>query len=522
MNKNPAFIISILSRIDDDIIERNTEKRMRLFSRTEKAQDGKKTWLAIVAIAACALLVLGAGFGTALGLLLQGDGKQVPVYQGMTVSHDPPTVNTAEAPSVIGTLPLSAFYTGNSSLNSLRSPSVDSPLLRTEASIDASDASPDISTGDKYYAKKNEDIYIYVHLSNPDDFEILSFTLNGVKYSSYMFEDGSDLETLILKYNVGETEGLQEYTIDAIKYVDGDKIKDVRMLGDQTIEVYVNTDNHAVRFNAHLEGWNLVISPEWAEGIDGFTSLSIYDGNQKLCDYEPTTTVFSDLPEGKRLILIGTYMLNGKTESVSYAFDSPKQSEGLLIANGRITGIGNCTDSVLYLNMPISDYVFREQLHLTEIYFGKGVTSIGEQAFAECTSLESIAFAEGLEIIGTAAFGGCTSLKSITLPDSLTTIGNSAFGRCTGLSSMTIGNGLTHIEGYTYFTNPPDDSTSAEMIPVRVLGTFSMCPNLTSISFKGTMQQWQEATGGLRGDSDQNAPITIYCSDGELILENNG
>ena len=131
MNKNPAFIISILSRIDDDIIERNTEKRMRLFSRTEKAQDGKKTWLAIVAIAACALLVLGAGFGTALGLLLQGDGKQVPVYQGMTVSHDPPTVNTAEAPSVIGTLPLSAFYTGNSSLNSLRSPSVDSPLLRT-------------------------------------------------------------------------------------------------------------------------------------------------------------------------------------------------------------------------------------------------------------------------------------------------------------------------------------------------------------------------------------------------------
>ena len=34
-----------------------------------------------------------------------------------------------------------------------------------------------------------------------------------------MFEEGSDMESLILKYNVGSNSGIQEYTIDAIKYI---------------------------------------------------------------------------------------------------------------------------------------------------------------------------------------------------------------------------------------------------------------------------------------------------------------
>ena len=59
-----------------------------------------------------------------------------------------------------------------------------------------------------YYATPNEDIYINIHIDNPDSFEIMSFTLNGKKYSSYMFEDGSDMETIFLKYNVGSSAGI--------------------------------------------------------------------------------------------------------------------------------------------------------------------------------------------------------------------------------------------------------------------------------------------------------------------------
>ena len=36
------------------------------------------------------------------------------------------------------------------------------------------------------------DIYITVHIDNPDKFEIVSFTINNDKYINYMFESGSD------------------------------------------------------------------------------------------------------------------------------------------------------------------------------------------------------------------------------------------------------------------------------------------------------------------------------------------
>ena len=94
-----------------------------------------------------------------------------------------------------------------------------------------------ISSADKiYYADKNQDIYITIKLSNPDSYEIMSFTLNGNKYSSYMFEQGSDMENLILKHNVGNAAGIVDYTIDAIKYIDGTDIKDVIMDGDKTVK----------------------------------------------------------------------------------------------------------------------------------------------------------------------------------------------------------------------------------------------------------------------------------------------
>lgn len=78
---------------------------------------------------------------------------------------------------------------------------------------------------DIYYATPNQDIYISIHIDNPDSYEILSFTLNGKKYTGYMFEEGSDMETIILKYNVGNTSGIVSYTIDAIKYVDGTPLR---------------------------------------------------------------------------------------------------------------------------------------------------------------------------------------------------------------------------------------------------------------------------------------------------------
>ena len=103
----------------------------------------------------------------------------------------------------------------------------------------------DVLTDDevKYFVRQNEDFILQVKLSNPENYEIQSFTLNGKKYSNYMFEYGSDMENLYLKVKAPEVSGYTEYTIDAIKYIDGENIKDVDLsTGEKTIKAGVQYD----------------------------------------------------------------------------------------------------------------------------------------------------------------------------------------------------------------------------------------------------------------------------------------
>ena len=91
----------------------------------------------------------------------------------------------------------------------------------------------------EYFVMAGEVFTVQVHLSNPDNFEIQSFSLNGKKYANYMFKEGSDMELLLLDVTAPSTPGRFELTIDAIKYIDGSDIKDVRMDGEKTIKAGV-------------------------------------------------------------------------------------------------------------------------------------------------------------------------------------------------------------------------------------------------------------------------------------------
>ena len=142
------------------------------------------------------------------------------------------------------------------------------------------------AASDIYYAEKNQDLYVVVRLSNPDSYEIQSFTLNGVKYANYMFEKGSDMENLILKVNVGDAAGIIEYTLDAVKYIDGTEIKDVRLDGEKTVRAGVQTDGqltvavgnpattlHRVSFSVAIEDKYGLIS-----NAEGYAKAILYDG----------------------------------------------------------------------------------------------------------------------------------------------------------------------------------------------------------------------------------------------------
>ena len=245
MSKDRNTSLDIISNLDEEIIARNSERRYKLLSKPRR-----KPILKYVMIMAAAVLLLALVGGVIIASLggklfgeqdpyLTSDGRMVPIYQGMTVSKHAPNVSVAIDMSGVQTLDLGDDPAVDAPDEEESDVDQENPFDKAEGEATIEDAIGAIvevvGPAEKiYYAKKNEDLYVTIHINNPDSVEILSFTLNGVKYSSYMFEKGSDMENLVLKCNAGEVSGLVEYTIDAIKYIDGTDIKDVRMEGDQT------------------------------------------------------------------------------------------------------------------------------------------------------------------------------------------------------------------------------------------------------------------------------------------------
>lgn len=244
MRKKDELKIDVLSGIDDKFIDKVSAKRYSLLNR-------KKTPKWIIPSAAAAILV-----AIMIPVLLTLLVKQVPIYEGMTVLENyNGTSSVSIEPKRRGNgfdfLSDTRDNNGNNGDNGNHNGHNKKPV--DEIIEEDSSISLEIPDQKMYYAKPDQDIYINVHISNPDSFEILSFTLNGKKYSSYMFEDGSDMENLILKVNVGDAKGVIEYTIDAIKYVDGTEIKDVIMEGDRTIKVGVYSAGMQPKISASNE-----------------------------------------------------------------------------------------------------------------------------------------------------------------------------------------------------------------------------------------------------------------------------
>ena len=538
MNKKRNFTLGVISKIDDEIVEQNLNKRFAFWQNRKRSN--KKLIISVISAAACFCIV----FGAVAAFLFGNGGKQIPVYNGMTVSGADAisqNMSIGNGFSQISMLNGNGKGNGNGNTNNLL-PS---------------------GSGSTYHALKNEDIYIHVHLSNPDSFEILSFTLNGKKYSSNMFEPGSDLETLILKYNVGDVNGIQEYTIDAIKYIDGEKIKDVRMDGDRTVRVYVNDETKPLDLGARFEGFDLIIEPTWKEEFTGdktITSLSLWEGDTKLRDLDVNANRIKDLPSGgRRLALKATYFNGDAEEELLYVFDTKKQSEGLLISGGKIMGIGTCTYTELYLEMPIADNAFAGNIQISKVYLGDGATSIGASAFNGCTALTEIAFAEGKDLdIGYEAFRDCSSLKSVDFPEGFTKIDEGAFLGCSGLEEITLPSSLKVIKRQAFFgcqsltkivfseglqeigveafsschalkevtlpmsmeilreavfwINESLEKINIENTNIKIEG-ISALASCRNVYFNGTKAEWR----GVVSKKDADVYLTVHCTDGDIV-----
>ena len=178
-----------------------------------------------------------------------------------------------------------------------------------------------------------------------------------------------------------------------------------------------------------------------------------------------------------------------------------------------------------YIVTSIGYAAFEDCRSLTSITIPNSVTSIGGSAFEYCSSLTSIVVETGNTtydsrdncnaIIETAtnklilgcqntvipssvtsiefAFQWCSSLKSIVIPDGVTIIGVCSFSECTSLEMVEIPKTVTEIQRYA----------------------FEECTALVSITYRGTMQEWEQIKKGDMWNFMVPAEV-IHCVDGDI------
>jgi uncharacterized repeat protein (TIGR02543 family) len=86
-----------------------------------------------------------------------------------------------------------------------------------------------------------------------------------------------------------------------------------------------------------------------------------------------------------------------------------------------ITGIGDCTDSIVYIPKSIDGCI---------------VKTIGAKAFDNCTSITGFVISSSITTIENRAFQYCTGITEITIPETVSSIGDQIFYGCSSLNTI--------------------------------------------------------------------------------------
>ena len=260
--------------------------------------------------------------------------------------------------------------------------------------------------------------------------------------------------------------------------------------------------------------------------------------------YDKAVSVTEDGERHKECVNCGLVM----TEEYLYA-----GSQGMtytLLEDGTyaVSGRGTCTDSKVYiprayLGKPVTRieyYAFSYVEGVTEIVFGKNITSIVDYAFYSCSDLEAIYYTGTIADWCSISFDSQTSnpgfytaelyidgklmsgelvipaevtqindfalygwdITSLVLSKGVTVIGTRAFGDCNKLKSITISDTVTQIGVWALWG----------------------CRALENIYFDGTECQWEAMTKSFGWNSD-TGDFTVICTKGshtaaDAVVEN--
>ena len=155
---------------------------------------------------------------------------------------------------------------------------------------------------------------------------------------------------------------------------------------------------------------------------------------------------------------------------------------------------------------------------IESIVLPEGVKTIGNNAFDNCKGLTSIVIPKSVTDIGNGAFYGCWSLESIDIPKGITEVKNSTFSVCSSIASVVVPNGVTRI-GDMAFSRCNSLTTIEIPSTVKSIGTWAFwCQNLSTINYKGTIEQWKEITKDDEWLLTNKKDLVVHCDNGDLTL----
>jgi DUF971 family protein len=251
----------------------------------------------------------------------------------------------------------------------------------------------------------------------------------------------------------------------------------------RTDKIYnTQTDNWGTRFPAN----NLVVTFEVVATIGQYVF------------YNCTRIISVSIPNSATIIgtdafqnctgLTSVIIGSGVTSVGTNAFQNCTNLKNITIKTDKVTNTQTdnwgrrfpADNLVVTFEASIGANAFYDNVRLTSVTIGSGVTSIGNYAFYNCDSLTSVTIPDSVTSIGESAFSYCSSLTSVTIGSGVTSIGASAFSTCTGLTSVTIGSGVTSIGNYAF---SGCDSLASVTIPdsVTSIGNYAF-NNYTSIT----------------------------------------
>lgn len=186
-----------------------------------------------------------------------------------------------------------------------------SSKVKQEMSLNVKETNNQVTDFD-YYFTPDEEIVLSIELANPDQYEILSVEINNIKFTSYQFGSGSDIDTIYLNYKCQDTSGVEKLYINSIKYIDGTNIKECVYAGSREVSLAIAYPSPSIELlnitkNPNSISFN-ISDTDLIKYSSNSVVISLYEENIKIKDYylDNTSYLFNDLKPGTSYLVVIT------------------------------------------------------------------------------------------------------------------------------------------------------------------------------------------------------------------------